>query len=135
VPADEVDEAQTMKKRMSLGDAMKMWEDIALNGWAGVLRKELQKEFIDSKKYFPIQMARLSDVNSTFNVRAVSDIVKCDTTRIKYERGLLPSDQTCRRVMQCVYNAAVQIGFSLGRRGWAFHEQGQQVCLRSILPN
>jgi hypothetical protein len=57
-------------------------------------------------------MARSSDVNSTINVRAASDIAKCDTTRVKYERGLLPSDQTCRRVMQCVYNAAVKIGFS-----------------------
>ncbi len=57
-------------------------------------------------------MARSSDVNSTFNVRAASDIAKCDLTRQKNERGLLPSDQMCRRVMQCVYNAAVQIGFS-----------------------
>ena len=109
VPADGVDKAQTILKR---GDAMKMWKDFSLNGWAGLLRKELLKEFIESKKYCPIQMARSSDVNSTFNVRAASDIAKCDTTRVKYERGLLPSDQTCRRVMQCVYNAAVQIGFS-----------------------
>jgi hypothetical protein len=112
VPADGVDEGQTTLKRMSRGDAMKMWKDVTLNGWAGLLRKELLKEFIERKKYCPIQMARSSDVNSTFNVRAASDIAKCDTTRVKYERGLLPSDQTCRRVMQCVYNAAVQIGFS-----------------------
>ncbi len=112
VPADGVDESQTMLKRMSRGDAMMMWKHVTLNGWAGLLRKELLKEFIESKKYCPIQMARASDVDSTFDVRAASDIAKCDTTRVKYERGLLPSDQTCRRVMQCVYNAAVQIGFS-----------------------
>jgi hypothetical protein len=69
-------------------------------------------------------MARSSDVNSTFNVRAASDIAKCDLTRRKYERGLLPSDQTCRRVMQCVYNAAVGIGFS----SFPVEEKGNVWC-------
>jgi hypothetical protein len=101
-----------MKKRMSQVDVRNIWKEVTLNGWGGKLRDELVKEFIQSKKYCPIQMARSSDVNCTFNVRAASDIAKCDLTRQKYERGLLPSDQTCRRVMQCVYNAAGKIGFS-----------------------
>ncbi len=53
VPADGVDEAQTMLKRMSRGDSMKMWKDVTLNGWAGMLRKELLKEFLDSKNTVP----------------------------------------------------------------------------------
>ncbi len=109
---NDVDESPTKVKRMSQVEVRKMWKEVTLNGWAGQMKKELFKEFIKSKKYCPIQMARSSDVNSTFNVRAASDISKCDLTWQKYERGLLPSDQTCRRVMQCVYNAAVQIGFS-----------------------
>jgi hypothetical protein len=135
VPVQEGDHRETTKKRMSKLDVMKMWMEVTLNGWAGKTKTELLKEFIRSKKYCPIQMARSSDVNSTFNVRAASEIAKCDLTRKKYERGLLPSDQTCRRVMQCVYNAAVGLGFSsfpveengnvcvvLGRRGWAFQK-------------
>jgi hypothetical protein len=112
VPAEDGDDKGSAKKRMSQLDVMKMWMEVTLNGWAGKTKKESLKEFIRSKKYCPIQMARSSDVNSTFNVRAASDIAKCDLTRKKYERGLLPSDQTCRRVMQCVYNAAEGIGFS-----------------------
>ena len=95
-----------------------------MNGWAGKLGVELEKEFIRSKRYCPIQMACASDVNCTFNVRAASDIAKCDLSRKKYERGLLPSDQTCRRVMQCVYNGAVQIGFS----SFPVHENGNIWC-------
>ena len=102
----------TTKQRLTHKDVMMIWKEVTLTGWDGNMRKELQKEFIRSKKYCPIQMALSSDVNCTFNVRAASDIAKCDLTRKKYERGLLPSDQTCRRVMQCVYNAAVQVGFS-----------------------
>jgi hypothetical protein len=109
--ATKGDENDT-KQRLTHKDVMMIWKEVTLTGWDGNMRKELQKEFIRSKKYCPIQMARSSDVNCTFNVRAASDIAKCDLTRKKYERGLLPSDQTCRRVMQCVYNAAVQVGFS-----------------------
>ena len=109
--ATKGDESDT-KQRLTHKDVMMIWKEVTLTGWDGNMRKELQKEFIRSEKYCPIQMARSSDVNCTFNVRAASDIAKCDLTRKKYERGLLPSDQTCRRVMQCVYNAAVQVGFS-----------------------
>jgi hypothetical protein len=119
----ESDERDT-KQRMTHKDVMKMWKEVTLNGWAGKMRKELQKEFIHSKRYCPIQMARSSDVNCTFNARAASYIAKCNLTRKKYERGLLPSDQTCRRVMQCVYNAAVQIGFS----SFLVHENGNIWC-------
>ena len=109
--ATEGDERDT-RKRISQREVMNMWKEVTLNGWGGQMRKLIQKEFIRRKRYCPIQMALASDVNSTFNVRAASEIGKCDLSREKYERGLLPSDQTCRRVMQCVYNAAVQNGFS-----------------------
>ena len=84
---------------------------------AGVarMRLELEKEFVKSKKFCPIRLAKSSDVDSRFNVSAASAIAHCEEKRKKYERGIIPSDQTCRRVMQCVYNAAVQNGFCLRR--------------------
>jgi hypothetical protein len=105
-------EERDTRKRISQREVMNMWKEVTFNGWGGKMRKLIQKEFIRRKRYCPIQMALASDVNSTFNVRAASEIGKCDLSREKYERGLLPSDQTCRRVMQCVYNAAVHNGFS-----------------------
>jgi len=118
------DDDSEAKQRLTEKDVQKAWKEVTLNGWAGKMRLQLQKEFIRSKRYCPIQMARSSDVNCTFNVRAASDIAKCDLSRKKYERGLLPSDQTCRRVMQCVYNGAVQIGFS----SFPVHENGNIWC-------
>ncbi len=118
------DDESEDKQRLTQKDVLKVGKEVTLNGWAGKMREELQKEFIRSKRYCPIQMARSSDVNCTFNVRAASDIAKCDLSWKKYERRLLPSDQTCRRVMQYVYNATVQIGFS----SFPVHENGNIWC-------
>jgi hypothetical protein len=112
------------KQRLTHKDVFMVWKDVTLNGWNGKMREELQEEFIRSKRFCPIQMARSSDVNCIFNVRAARDIGKCNVSRKKYERGLLPSDQTCRRVMQCVYNVAIQIGFS----SFLVHENGNVWC-------
>jgi hypothetical protein len=100
------------KKRRSKWDRMNTWKDITLNGWDGKLMKELEKELMQSKRFCPISITRASDVDSRFNVSAAREIGHCAPGRTKYERGLIPSDQTCRRVMQCVYNAAVHLGFS-----------------------
>ena len=118
------DDDSEAKQRLTEKHVLNAWKEVTLNGWAGKLRVEFEKEFIRSKRYCPIQMACASDVNCTFNVRAASDISKCYLSRKKYDRGLLPSDQTCRRVMQCVYNGAVQIGFS----SFPVHENGNIWC-------
>ncbi len=97
------------KKLMSQWDRIAIWKEITLTGWFG---KELEKEFMSSKRLCPIRMARASDVDSRFNVSAAKEIGHCAPSRKKYEQGLIPSDQSCRRVMQCVYNAAVQLRFS-----------------------
>ena len=112
-PLLEVEDFVNQKVRMSQRERMVLWKEITLNGWSGKLRIELEKEFVKAKKYCPIRITRASDIDSRFNISAASEIAHCDPLRKRYERGLIPSDQTCRRVMQCVYNAAVQIGFSM----------------------
>jgi hypothetical protein len=49
---------------------MMIWKEITLTGWGGKLRIELEKDFIKSKRYCPIRLARASDVQSRFNVSA-----------------------------------------------------------------
>jgi hypothetical protein len=80
--ATEGDQSDT-KQRVTHKDVLMVWKEVTLNDWDGKMRKELQKEFICSEKYCPIQMALSSDVNCTFNVRAASDIAKCNLTRKK----------------------------------------------------
>ena len=51
-------------------------------------------------------------MESKFNVKVATDVAKCDPNRQKYERTMLPSDRTCRRIMQRVHDEAEKLGFS-----------------------
>jgi hypothetical protein len=44
----------TTKQRMSQVDVRNIWKEATLKGWAGKLREELLKGFIQSKNYCPI---------------------------------------------------------------------------------
>ena len=112
------------KTRMSQKDRMAVWKEITLTGWGGKLRMELEKDFMKSKRFCPMRLARESDVQSRFSVSAAREIGHCDPSRKKYERGLIPSDTTCRRVMNVVYNVAEQIGFS----SFPVEENGNVWC-------
>jgi hypothetical protein len=88
------------------------WKAITLKGWNGDMEKQLEAEFILKKRYCAISIAKTSDLESKFNVKVASDLAKCDPSREKYERSFLPSDMTCRRIMQRVFNEAQNIGFA-----------------------
>ena len=89
------------------------WKQITLQGWNGDMEKQLEMEFMLKKRYSAISLAKTSDLESKFNVKVATDLAKCDTKRKKYERTMLPSDRTCRRIMQRVYNEAEKLGFSV----------------------
>jgi hypothetical protein len=99
------------KARVSKLDRMVAWKAITLNGWNGEMHKEIDSEFMRRKRFCAIKMVQASDMESKFNVKVSTDIGHCDPSRKKYARGLLPSDRTCRRVQQRVYNAAEQMGY------------------------
>ncbi len=88
------------------------WKQITLKGWNGDMKKQLEKEFMFKKRYSAISLAKTSDLESKFNVKVATDLIKCDPNRDKYERTMLPSDRTCRRIMQRVYNEAENLEFS-----------------------
>ena len=64
------------------------------------------------KRFCAVSIAKTSDLESKFNVKVASDLSQCDPNRKKYERTMLLSDMTCRRIMQRVYNEAQNIGFA-----------------------
>ena len=88
------------------------WKQITLQGWNGDMEKQLEAEFIFKKRYSALNFAKTSDLESKFNVKVATDLAKCDPKRKKYQRTMLPSDITCRRIMQRVYDEAEKLGFS-----------------------
>jgi len=63
-------------------------------------------------KFDVVELARRSDVDSRFNSRSLGAIAECETSRRKYERGLLCSSATLRRTQKQVLNLAARVGFS-----------------------
>ena len=100
------------KERVSCLERKIAWKQITLEGWNGDMEKQLEAEFILKKRYCAVSIARASDLESKFNVKVASDLGHCDPSRKKYERSFLPSDMTCRRIMQRVYTEAHNIGFA-----------------------
>ena len=88
------------------------WKKITLEGWNGDMEKQLEKEFILKKRLSALSLTKTSDMESKFNVKVTTDISKCDPKHQKYDRTMLPSDRTCRRIMQRVYDEAEKLGFS-----------------------
>ena len=99
-------------ERVSLLERKIAWKAITLKGWNGDMEKQLEAEFVIKKRYCAISIAKTSDLYSKFNVKVASDLAQCDPSRKKYERTFLPSDMTCRRIMQRVFNEAQNIGFA-----------------------
>jgi hypothetical protein len=110
------------------------------------LEKQLEAEFTLKKRYCALSIAKTSDLESKFNVKVASDLAQCDPSRKKYERSILLSDMTCRRIMQRVFNEAQNIGFAsfpAEQKGnvwcwgdeadWSLYEWGQSLYLRNVL--
>ncbi len=68
------DDGSNRKQRISQRDRFQIWKELTLDGWGGKMRIELEREFVKSKKFCPILLAKASDVDSRFNVSAASAI-------------------------------------------------------------
>ncbi len=60
-PMLEVEGFGNPKKRMSQRDRMVLWKEITLNGWAGKMKIELEKEFVKAKKYLSVNQSGVVD--------------------------------------------------------------------------
>ncbi len=59
-----------------------------------------------------MELCRKSDVESKFNSCALQSVAACQPGKEKYDRGLLCSGTTLRRMQQRVHNLAEKLGFS-----------------------
>lgn len=80
--------------------------------YEGEIVKDFERAVLKRKRFSTITLARVSDMQSTFNPSAVGSIAKCEGGKVKGEMGLLCSESTMRRTMDLVHDQAVQLGFS-----------------------
>ena len=99
-------------KRSSKLHRMIAWKHVTEYGWDGDMIKELDACFVEKKRFSAVQIAKLSDMESNFNLKVASDLGKCDPEWKKYGRSILPSEASCRRKQHRVHEAAICNGLS-----------------------
>jgi hypothetical protein len=78
----------------------------------GEVLRDIEASILRKKRFCTVTLARVSDMNSTFNPSALGCISKCEGGKVKGEMGLLCGESTLRRTMDLVHDQAVQLGFS-----------------------
>ena len=104
-------EWRSLKRRSKL-QRMIAWKHVTEYGWNGDMIKELDACFVEKKRFSAVQIAKLSDMESNFNLKVASDLGKCDPGWKKYGRSILPSEASCRRKQHRVHEAAICHGLS-----------------------
>ena len=77
----------------------------------GDVVKQLERNVIRKKRFSTVKLARVSDMNSTFNPSALGAIASCEGGKKKGEMGLLCAESTLRRCMDQVLLLAKSLGF------------------------
>ena len=98
--------------RSSLKRRMDLWIKLTCEGFNGRVHDVLEKIFVARNKFNVVELCRKSDVESKFNGCALQSISECQPGKKKYDRGLLCSDTTLRRLQQKVHTLAKRLGFS-----------------------
>jgi hypothetical protein len=77
----------------------------------GEVAKELEVNVLRKKRFSTVKLARVSDMNSSFNPSALGAIASCEGGKAKGEVGLLCGESTLRRCMDKVLILAQNLGF------------------------
>ena len=79
----------------------------------GEIARDIELAILKTKRFCTVTLARVSDMQSTFNASAVGAIGMCEGGKVKGQMGLLCSESTLRRIFDLVHDQAVHLGFSI----------------------
>jgi hypothetical protein len=77
----------------------------------GEVAQELELKVLRNKRFSTVKLARVSDMNSSFNPSALGAIASCEGGKGHGETGLLCGKSTLRRCLNQVHKQAVELGF------------------------
>jgi hypothetical protein len=100
------------QSRASFKRRMDLWIDLTTHAFNGLALKAMEKQFYERAKFNVVEICRKGDCESQFNAGALQSMSNCQTGKKKYDRGLLCSDSTLRRMQKKVHGLAERLGFS-----------------------
>ena len=98
--------------RTSLKRRMDIWMHVTNHGFNGRVHDVMEKKYLARNKFNVVELCRKSDVESKFNSCALQSVAQCQPGKTKYDRGLLCSGTTLRRMQQRVHKLGEKLGFS-----------------------
>jgi len=107
---DNIEKERTVTRATKCGRKTLLSQMVAFM-YNGEVAKELEKNVLRKKRFSTIKLARVSDMNSSFNPSALGAIASCEGGKGKGEVGLLCGETTLRRCMDQVFQLAQRLGF------------------------
>ena len=102
---------EVMSSRATKGCRKGLLAQIVSFMYNGEVAKELEANVLRKKRFSTVKLARVSDMNSSFNPSALGAIASCEGGKAKGEVGLLCGESTLRRCMDKVLILAQKLGF------------------------
>jgi hypothetical protein len=121
-----------------------MLQQLCENGFNGRPMAEMEKRWMKAKRFRVARLARVSDMDSSFNPTAVGAMRACEGDVGKGEMGLLCGASTIRRRLPRVHELAVRIGWTwsppdLNGHGWCWgcdehgaFTKGVNLCVKLV---
>jgi hypothetical protein len=108
---DNKDNTEGMGSRATKFGRKEMLSQMVSFMYNGEVAKQLELQVLRKKRFSTVKLARVSDMNSSFNPSALGAIASCEGGKGKGEVGLLCGETTLRRCMDQVLVLAQKLGF------------------------
>jgi hypothetical protein len=109
---DPVEADMEDKKRLSNKARKNILKVIVEEGFHGELYDDLEKEFVQKKRFKVFALTKKSDLGSKFGGEAVGSIAHCEPGHQKHMRGLMPSATSIGNMHRKMNRRAAELGLS-----------------------
>jgi len=109
---DPVEDVHEDKTRMSNKARQNILKVIVEQGFNGELYDEMEKHFVQKKRFKVFALMKKSDLESKFGGEAVGSISHCEEGHTKHMRGLMPGATSIGNMQRKMNRRAAEIGLS-----------------------
>ena len=135
----EDDELPENRPRCSKKQRVAIFNELLVKGFDGDAMLQMQKMWARSKRFSVVRLAKVSDMDSSFNPTAVGAMRACEGGLGKGRMGLLCGASSTRRRQNKVHVLASEVGWSwnsihngLGGLGWCWGTDDEGAFTKGV---
>ena len=108
---DDDENSALVVTRCSKKDRKNLLTQMVTYMYEGEVVHDLEQKILRKKRFSTVKLARVSDMNSSFNPSALGAIASCEGGKGHGEMGLLCAESTLRRCLNQVHKLSQDLGF------------------------